>query len=162
MKIKDDYPVACFTGHRNIKNPDKIRRKIKKTALELIDRGVKAFSIGGAYGFDCLAGEEILKIRQYMPSLYFLVILPCPFEIFTHKWNEEDKQKLEYIMLNAFTSFPLQNEYTKDCYKKRNQHLINNSRYCVCYYDVNNSRSGTAQTVRMAEKKGIEIINMFD
>ena len=52
-------------------------------------------------------------------------------------------------------------EYTKDCMKRRNARMIELSDGCVCYYDESVGRSGTGQTVRMAESKGIEIINLF-
>ena len=39
--------------------------------------------------------------------------------------------------------------------------MIELSDGCVCYYDESVGRSGTGQTVRMAESKGIEIINLF-
>ena len=36
------------------------------------------------------------------------------------------------------------------------------SDYCICYWNSKDFRSGTGQTVRMAQKKGIEIINLFE
>ena len=36
------------------------------------------------------------------------------------------------------------------------------SDYCICYWNPKDFRSGTGQTVRMAQKKVIEIINMLD
>ena len=52
--------------------------------------------------------------------------------------------------------------YTKTCMKERNQRLIDLADVCVCWYDsVNRPHSGTGQTVRMAEKKGIRVINLL-
>lgn len=47
--------------------------------------------------------------------------------------------------------------------KARNARLVElASDYCICYWNPKNFRSGTGQTVRMAQKKGIEIINLFE
>ena len=45
--------------------------------------------------------------------------------------------------------------------KERNQRLVDLADICICYYNENNSRSGTGQTVRMVQKKGIQLINIF-
>ena len=46
--------------------------------------------------------------------------------------------------------------------KKRNAQMVELADCCVCYYDDSIARSGTGQTVRMANAKGIEVINLFD
>ena len=45
--------------------------------------------------------------------------------------------------------------------KKRNQRLVELGDICVCCYNENRIRSGTGQTVRIAEKQGKEIINIL-
>ena len=45
--------------------------------------------------------------------------------------------------------------------KKRNERLVELSDYCVCYCNEKRKRSGTAQTVRMARKKGIGVYNFY-
>ncbi len=51
--------------------------------------------------------------------------------------------------------------YYDGCMKVRNQRLVDLSDVCVCYYNESNKRSGTGQTVRMAERKHICIINIL-
>ena len=47
--------------------------------------------------------------------------------------------------------------------KQRNARMVELVDCCVAYYDESsNARSGTGQTVRMADLKGIEVINLFD
>ena len=45
--------------------------------------------------------------------------------------------------------------------KKRNARLAELGDICICYYNEKDFRSGTGQTVRMAEKAGKRIINMY-
>ncbi len=44
--------------------------------------------------------------------------------------------------------------------KIRNAKLIELADVCVCYYNLSQYASGTGQTVRMAQKKEIKIINI--
>lgn len=49
------------------------------------------------------------------------------------------------------------------CMKERNARLVElASECCIAYWNANNKRSGTGQTVRMAQKKGLEVINIFE
>lgn len=48
--------------------------------------------------------------------------------------------------------------YTDGCIKKRNQHMVNRSDYCICA--LIQSIGGTAQTVRYARNAGIKIIRV--
>ncbi len=50
--------------------------------------------------------------------------------------------------------------YHKDCYKDRNQYMVGNSSKLISYWAVS-FRSGTDQTVRMAERQNLEIINLY-
>ena len=43
--------------------------------------------------------------------------------------------------------------------KERNSRLVNKADICICY--LKNKRTGTGQTVRMAETKGIDVINLY-
>lgn len=45
--------------------------------------------------------------------------------------------------------------------KIRNQRLVDLADICICYYNEKKSVSGTGQTVRMVQKKGIKVVNMF-
>lgn len=52
---------------------------------------------------------------------------------------------------------------TMTCMKERNARLVElASECCIAYWNANNKRSGTGQTVRMAQKKGLEVINIFE
>lgn len=52
--------------------------------------------------------------------------------------------------------------YYNGCMKARNARLVELATdYCICYWNPKDFRSGTGQTVHMAQKKGIEVINLF-
>lgn len=155
------YTTAAFTGHRHVHNPEETRFEVCKASFDLIKSGITHFLVGGAVGFDCLAGEEIIKIREDEPMVELTVVLPCSFGVFTKKWSVEEERRLRTLMSQANAVIVVQGIYSPDCYKQRNQFLVDNSRYCICYYDTDRFKSGAGQTVRMAEQKGIEVINLF-
>ncbi|MCL2638660.1 MAG: DUF1273 domain-containing protein [Oscillospiraceae bacterium] len=157
--------TACFTGHREIENLIETQKRHIEATFDLIGRGVRHFLIGGATGFDIIAGQHSFYIktavRHMIGDIKLTMVLPCSFDIFTKKWSEIDRKRLEHLMTLTDENIILQENYSADCYKKRNQYLVENSRYCICYYNESRYRSGTGQTVRMAEKQGLEIINIF-
>ncbi|MCL2698188.1 MAG: DUF1273 domain-containing protein [Oscillospiraceae bacterium] len=157
--------TACFTGHREIEDLFKAREGIRKASADLVKRGVTHFLVGGATGFDINAGELIFMLREdtwrILNMIRLTVVLPCSFKVFTQKWSEEERKRLRSLMRFTNKNIIMQKAYSPDCYKMRNQYLVDNSRYCICYYDESRFRSGTGQTVRMAEKQGLEIINLF-
>ena len=150
---------VCFTGHSKVKITNELISLLNETLISLIENGATDFYAGGALGWDMLCEQAIIDLRKKFPQIKLHLVLPCSSEEQTAKWN--DIQKAEYqIILNAADMI----EYTSDhyydgCMKIRNARLTELADCCVCYYD-NRSRSGTGQTVRMAERKGIKIINL--
>lgn len=51
--------TCCFTGHRKLpeKNIKKIEARLEKEIEELIKSGFCYFAVGGAQGFDTVAGQ---------------------------------------------------------------------------------------------------------
>ncbi len=62
--------LCCFTGHRWIE-PSLIpllKLRLRKTAEELALGGISGFICGGALGFDTLAAETVLKLKNRLRS----------------------------------------------------------------------------------------------
>lgn len=128
----------------------------------LVHDGVTEFYAGGALGFDTLAEQTVAELKKSYPQVRLNLVLPCPAEQQTRKWSAENKAEY-YRLLSLADSIEICCEhYTADCMKKRNQRLVDLADICVCYFNPNNDRSGTGQTVRIANQKGLSIINVFD
>ncbi|MDE6182040.1 MAG: SLOG family protein [Eubacteriales bacterium] len=150
--------TACFTGHRNINRelyPIILEYLIEFTK-ELIKKGIVYYGIGGARGFDILAGMAILSLKKEYPNIKLILILPCADH--TIFWNERDilfyKKILEYADKVVYIS----EKYTEKCMIERNNHLVENSSYCISYLTKN--KGGTAYTVDMAKKLGLKVYNI--
>jgi len=69
--------ACCFTGHREI--PPEDREPLRTALLSEIQRlyaekGVTEFYTGGARGFDTMAAEAVLKIREALPVRLHLIL----------------------------------------------------------------------------------------
>lgn len=150
-----------FTGHRTIENDKETIKKLMDTLKKLISEGASDFYAGGALGWDILCEEAVIALRENLAHHIKLhLILPCPPEEQTAHWSAFDKEVYRKIYDSADSVEVLSEHYTKDCMKNRNAYLAELGDFCVCYFNENRRRSGTAQTVRMAEKLGKEILNM--
>jgi uncharacterized phage-like protein YoqJ len=152
--------TCFFTGHR-ILPADKIEHIIKRLSDEidnLMDLGVTDFISGGALGYDQIAAAMVAAKREMGHNIRLIFVLPCRNQ--DEYWTAEQKQLYRGLLNEADEIRYVSEEYSADCMKNRNYHMVDNSRYCICA--MFNDRSGTAQTVRYAQKKSVIIINVAE
>ena len=153
--------TACFTGHRDVKFSQNMTQRLSSILRQLIQNGVEDFYAGGALGFDMIAERTVIMLREQYPQIKLHLILPCPKEEQTLRWNKAEKEEFNNIQALADTVEICSPVYHTGCMKERNQRLVDLADICICYYNENHSRSGTGQTVHTAQKKGIQLINIF-
>lgn len=155
----DRLKVACFSGHRKLpQDCNELKSSLAATITELINKGVIFFGAGGALGFDMLAEETIIQMKNKYPHIKLILVLPCPPEQQTYKWNDNQRQRYNTILSKADKVRILCPAYTKDCMLERNRHLVNNSAHLICYLRENHG--GTFYTVKYAERMGIDILHI--
>lgn len=150
--------TCCLTGHRRI-DPTLypiIAKNLNDTVEYLIKNGYRYFGTGGALGFDTMAAQCVLKLKEKYPYIKLILVLPCLSQ--TNHWNKNDIAIYETIKSKADKVVYTSKEYTKDCMFKRNRHLVDNSSICVCY--LTKTIGGTAYTINYAAQQGIRIINL--
>ncbi len=152
---------VCFMGHRNVKETAELKNALINQLVKLINEGVADFYAGGAVGWDMLCESAVIELRERFPHIRLHLILPCPAEGQTEKWSESDKAEFRRLLLAADTVEICSEHYFDGCMKLRNQRLVDLADVCVCYYS-GKQRSGTGQTVRMAERQGKVIVNLVD
>lgn len=150
--------TCCFTGHRDIPllQLPIIKSKLKKTIIEYIEKGYCYFGAGGALGFDTLAAQTVLKLKETYPQIKLILVLPCLTQ--TRGWKEADVKEYERIKSLADKVVYTSQEYTRGCMFKRNRHLVDFSSLCIAY--LNKDEGGTAYTVKYAKQSGLNIINL--
>lgn len=155
----DKSKVACFSGHRKLPhNCQQLAADLEAAIVSLIERGVVFFGAGGALGFDMLAEETVLRLKERYPQIRLVLVLPCPPEQQTLKWNADQCSRYYDILGKADKVRVLSDRYTSSCMLDRNRHMVDSSGYLICY--LRESTGGTAYTVRYAESRGTEIIRI--
>ena len=150
--------TCCFTGHRDIPllQLPIIKSKLEKTIIEYIEKGYCYFGAGGALGFDTLAAQTVLKLKETYPQIKLILVLPCLTQ--TRGWKEADVKEYERIKSLADKVVYTSQEYTRGCMFKRNRHLVDFSSLCIAY--LTKDEGGTAYTVKYAKQSGLNIINL--
>lgn len=154
--------TVFFTGHRAFFYDKEVYQNCWDLLIKLMKEGVTDFYAGGAMGWDMIFAGMVLKMREnHVPFIKLHLVLPCPPEEQTAKWDDYYKKEYKRILEAADSVEIISEHYEKICMKKRNERLVELGDVCVCYYNEKKTRSGTGQTVRIAEKQGKEIINLF-
>ena len=150
--------TCCFTGHRQIPSEERaeITDRLERVIASLYQKGILYYGAGGALGFDTLAAQTVLRLRESYPGMKLILVLPCLTQ--TRGWRPEDVAEYERIKAQADKIVYTTQQYTRGCMHKRNRHLVDNSGVCVCYLTGNSG--GTAYTVHYARKQGLHVINI--
>ncbi len=155
----DNMKVACFSGHRNLpRDCTELQVNLEKAIVELIERGVVFFCNGAALGFDQMAAETVLRLKEDYPHIRLVMVLPCPPEQQSSRWNDEQRKRYYEILEQADKVRILSPQYTDKCMHDRNRHMVDCSAYLICY--LREHRGGTFYTVRYAEQCGLKILRL--
>lgn len=166
MKIIKEKTVA-FTGYRTSKmfngvsDANLINVIITEAFIvvkELHEKGYTTFLTGMSEGFDLIAAETVLKLKESCPDVQLVAVIP--FRGQEKQYSVKDKLTYAHVLKYADHCELLAGEYIdNDQYLRRNVFLLEHSSHLVCYYD--GQRGGTMYTVNRAEKSGMPITNMI-
>lgn len=151
---------AAFSGHREINTSDKERviKQLKRAIIKCYDQGIRNFYCGMAVGFDLLAAETILSLKNKYEDISLTAVIP--FRGQTSRFKNEDKVKYNDILKQASHIFVLSEQYYDGCLLRRNDFMIENSSKLIAYYNGRYG-GGTFYTCRKAKKLNIPVINVF-
>ncbi len=164
-------PKACsFTGYR----PNKfdfdftcensrfmaLENKLIETVFSMPKENCRDFYCGMAWGFDILAGETVVMLKKMCPNEKIRLIAVVPFEGQEKSWSTDWQQRYHRLLKAADRIVYISNNYTKDCYHKRNRYMVDNSDTVITFFD--GKSGGTAATLRYAKTKQKQIINIAE
>lgn len=163
----DEAKSCCFTGYRPSKFPFSLYEKsaeyirfenqLLEGILTLADEDCRIFYSGMAMGFDIIAAEAVLLLKNaYKTPLKLIAVVPFPEqkETFSPLW----KKRYEKVLSECDCTITLSDKYYQGCYQKRNEYMVDNSDYVLTWYD--GKSGGTKNTMRYAEKKQRFILNV--
>lgn len=156
---------CAVTGHRPQKFPwgnDEADNRcvgLKSTLTsqieELVRNGVTDFLSGMAEGVDTWIALTVLTLREKHPDLKLHCILPCKTQ--AEKWDTPAKERYHSILEQADSIIYVRREESKGCMLERNHFLVAHADLLLAVGSPT-GRSGTAATVRYAQKLGRRII----
>lgn len=155
----DKTKCCCFTGHRVVstEHKEQLTAKLPKIIKHLFADGITDFITGGALGFDTLAADAVLRVKEDLPAVRLILALPCRNQ--TKGWNKSQISTYEEILNRADEVIYISEEYTPECMRKRNRFMVDSSAHCVFF--MTSPRGGTAYTVKYAIEREIELINIM-
>ena len=149
--------ICCFFGHRTINETEKLRTKIIEAVERLItDEDVDTFLFGSKSRFDSLCLELVTKLKEKYPHVKRIYVRA--------EFPYINDDYLTYLLKSYDDTYYPEKLHGsgRAAYVERNYEMINNSKYCIVYYDEPNApttrKSGTKIALDYAIKKGREII----
>lgn len=160
MNCIEKDTACCFTGHRIIKNCDRlcVSKNLAYAVKNLYSSGMRSFISGGAIGFDTEAALAVINARREMPDIRLIMALPCPEQ--DKFWTAEQKVVYRQILEDADEIIYVSDEYDSGCMHRRNRFMVDNSSLVLAY--IIHMSSGTAYTVKYALKNDCEVINILN
>jgi len=161
------YQTCCFTGYRPEKLPwkydeddpraERLKERIFDVVEALYQEGKMChFICGMARGCDIYFCEAVLKLREEHPEITLEAAIP--FEGQASSWPERDRNRYFHLVSQCDYETIVSREYDKDCMKKRNYYMVDQSAVLVAVFD--GLFGGTMQTVNYAKKSGLEVIEV--
>lgn len=147
----ETHKTCCFIGHRKIDVTEELKSEIKELIIKLIDMGVTNFLFGSRSQFDELCHEIVTEIKKEYPFIK-RISYTCKSEKCVIESEREYLEKIysatlkKPVKLMGFEEeFEHSTKYSagKSSYIQRNFAMINNSNYCVFYYNENSQAQCT-------------------
>jgi uncharacterized phage-like protein YoqJ len=150
---------CSFSGHRAIAQAKlaPLKDLLRRAIAYAYEQGCRSFYCGGAVGFDTYAAKEIILFRVKHPDVRLILLLPCADQ--SEGWSDMQRAAYDYILSEADEAVILSDSYARGCMQKRNRALVERADMLICY--VGREGSGSAQTLHLAEKKGIPVYNLY-
>lgn len=148
--------AVCFSGHRHLDFADERLRGVVESMLlceirAAIADGANRFYTGMAVGVDLMAADLVLEEQKLHPTLELTAVLPYPKQ--PPRIATPQSEAYERILAAANEVICVCPQYRKDCFRIRNQYMIDHSERLIAV--LRDLRSGTGQTVHMAKHRGI-------
>lgn len=179
--------VCSFFGHRNALLTDYQYERLREIIEDLIvNKNVQTFLFGSRSDFDFVCHKIVTDLKEKYPFItrkcYTCKNETCTLESEREHWEEvySHFRKEKVVLLGVEEEVEHKTKYTsgRASYVKRNQAMINDSDYCVFYYDENykpqtrkyskksfseyQPKSGTQIAYNYARQKGKILINVMN
>ncbi len=160
--------TCCFTGPRPQRLPMNgneysseiaaLKTKIRKAVLDAYDDGFRFFMSGMAEGFDILAAEAVLELKEDYEDAVLVAVLPYSGAPKRH--SAGICRRIEKIISCCDFVYSLGEDHLPGCELRRNKYMVDNSGRIIGYY--NGLSSGTAHCWNCALEQNLEMVNLYE
>ena len=124
---------------------------------QAVEDGFTTFITGMARGVDIWAGQAVLKLRAQNPAIK--LVAASPYKGFEDRWSDAWKEQYFFLIQWADAVRYICPDYSKGAFQKRNEWMVDRSSRVIAFY--NGESGGTRNTIRYAESKGVQVINLL-
>lgn len=178
--------TCCFLGHRKIDETEELKSRLKSIITYLIeDEKVEVFLFGSRSDFNSLCHAIVTELKEKYPHIqrraYTCRSETCTLEKERAYWEEiySHFEKRPVTLLGVEEEIEHRTKWTsgRAQYVERNQAMIDDSDFCLFYYDeiykpplrkqyrsalsMYQPKSGTKLAYDYANQRKKEIINLF-
>lgn len=150
----------AFTGHRIIPlvRQEEVRARLTTTVAFACKSGMTRFYCGMALGFDLMAAEVVLSLKEQFPDIRLIAVVP--FSGQSDRWDSSEQERYHRILAKTDMVVVLSGNYFRGCLLWRNNYMLSHSCGVIAYYD-GKPQGGTFYTVRKAERMEMEVVNIY-
>lgn len=138
--------TCCFLGHRKIDETEELKSRLKSIITYLIeDEKVEVFLFGSRSDFNSLCHAIVTELKEKYPNIqrraYTCRSETCTLEKERAYWEEiySHFEKRSVTLLGVEEEIEHKTKWTsgRAQYVERNQAMIDDSDFCIFYYDEN-------------------------
>lgn len=158
--------TCCFTGHRANKLPwgyDEndgrciaLKRRLYDVLDGLYETGIRRFICGMALGSDMYFAEAVIALSRKHGDVLLEAAIPCLGQ--DEHWGEAQRARYNRILSQCGKRTVLSHCYTPHCMDDRNRYMVEHSHVLVAVFG--GGTGGTFNTIRMAVRLGLEIVEL--
>lgn len=149
--------TCCFFGHRTITETKELKKHLSDTIENLIqNKNISTFLFGSKSQFDSLYLKLVTNLKEKYPHIRRIYVRA--------EFPDIHKEYEDYLQ-NFYDDSYFPEKLVgagKAVYVERNREIIDQSRYCIVYYNIENTpttrKSGTKIALSYARKKEREIL----
>ena len=120
---------VCFIGHRKINDTPELREQLRGILLDLIENGTVNFIFGDHSAFDDLCYELVTELKEKYPEIKRIN--------FRKDYEDTNDYTMQFLIVGYEESICPKGVGSagRASYVERNQAMINDSDFCVFYFD---------------------------
>lgn len=151
---------VAFTGHRLIpfEKQNELKKRLRDIIIKQYKQGMMNYFCGMAIGFDLLAAEIVLSLKESCPALNLVAVVP--FRGQAEKWNTLNQARYRAVLAKADEVIVLSENYYKGCLLRRNDFMLSHVCRLISYFD-GEPKGGTYYTCKKAADRHLDIIKVY-